>query len=298
MRKRGTSKHYVYTMPSRKAIQAVKDKVAVKTYRATQNQDLAALLQSVNKTLAGWANYFRHGVSKAVFNAVDPTHGTASCAGCGASTKDAPGSGCRNSGGASASPAPGYSQPTESGSPARQPCRSPATATAGADTHSVGTPAGDSQRLSPAAKTRREPGAWRHARRVRRADRGNPPGATPAGRPGPTQLAICLLAYIFLAVAAALQRAHDAGAGVLGLIPVTVPELLRQLRGTVIAEPRRDQAHRDAWSLGDAATSTAPGSSPALACLRRAAHDNDLQLPVRRDKPARRRRWKSSTLKG
>ncbi len=71
MRKRGTSKHYVYTVPSRKAIQAVKDKVAAKTYRATQNQDLAALLQSVNKTLAGWANYFRHGVSKAVFNAID-----------------------------------------------------------------------------------------------------------------------------------------------------------------------------------------------------------------------------------
>jgi len=71
MRKRGTSKHYVYTVPSRKAIQAVKDKVAVKTYRATQNQDLAALLQNVNRTLAGWANYFRHGVSKAVFSAVD-----------------------------------------------------------------------------------------------------------------------------------------------------------------------------------------------------------------------------------
>jgi RNA-directed DNA polymerase len=71
MRKRGTSKHYVYTVPSKKAIQAVKDKIAVKTYRATQNQDPAALLQSVNKTLAGWANYFRHGVSKAVFSAID-----------------------------------------------------------------------------------------------------------------------------------------------------------------------------------------------------------------------------------
>jgi RNA-directed DNA polymerase len=71
MRKRGTSKLYVYTVPSKKAIQAVKDKIAVKTYRATQNQDFAALLQSVNKTLAGWANYFRHGVSKAVFSAVD-----------------------------------------------------------------------------------------------------------------------------------------------------------------------------------------------------------------------------------
>jgi hypothetical protein len=61
--------------------------------------------------------------------------------------------------------------------------------------------------------------------------------------------AICLLAYIFLAVAAALQRARDEDAGILGLIPITIPELLRQLRGTVIPEPRRDRAHRDGWSL-------------------------------------------------
>jgi SRSO17 transposase len=61
--------------------------------------------------------------------------------------------------------------------------------------------------------------------------------------------AICLLAYIFLAVAAAFQRTRDEDAGVLGLIPVTIPELLRQLRGTVIPEPRRDRAHRDGWSL-------------------------------------------------
>ena len=71
MRKRGTSKLYVYTMPSKKAIQAVKDKVTVKTYRATLNQDSAALIQGVNKTLGGWANYYRHGVSKAVFSAID-----------------------------------------------------------------------------------------------------------------------------------------------------------------------------------------------------------------------------------
>ena len=62
--------------------------------------------------------------------------------------------------------------------------------------------------------------------------------------------AICLLAYIFLAVAAAFQRTCDEDAGILGLIPVTIPELLRQLRGTVIPEPRRDRAHRDDWSLG------------------------------------------------
>jgi SRSO17 transposase len=61
--------------------------------------------------------------------------------------------------------------------------------------------------------------------------------------------AICLLAYIFLAVAAAFPRARDEDAGILGLIPVTIPELLRQLRGTVIPEPRRDRAHRDGWSL-------------------------------------------------
>jgi RNA-directed DNA polymerase len=71
MRKRGTSKHYVYTVPSRKAIQAVKDKVAEKTGRSTLNQDPQVLITSINRALAGWANYFRHGVSKAVFNAID-----------------------------------------------------------------------------------------------------------------------------------------------------------------------------------------------------------------------------------
>jgi hypothetical protein len=50
-------------------------------------------------------------------------------------------------------------------------------------------------------------------------------------------------------VAAAWQRAADGSASVLELIPVTVPELLRQLRGTVIPEPRRDKPHRDAWTL-------------------------------------------------
>ena len=71
MRKRGTSKHYVYTVPSKKAIQAVKDKVSAKTYRATRNMEPEVLIQGINRTLAGWANYHRHGVSKAVFSAVD-----------------------------------------------------------------------------------------------------------------------------------------------------------------------------------------------------------------------------------
>lgn len=71
LRKRGTNKHYVYTVPSKKAIQAIKDKVKAKTLRSTLHQSLDELLRSLNRMLAGWANYFRYGVSKDVFSAVD-----------------------------------------------------------------------------------------------------------------------------------------------------------------------------------------------------------------------------------
>ena len=71
MRKRGTSKHYVYTKPSKKAIQAVKDKVTAKTYRSTLHQEPEVLIASISQTLRGWANYHRHGVAKAVFSTVD-----------------------------------------------------------------------------------------------------------------------------------------------------------------------------------------------------------------------------------
>lgn len=71
MRKRGTRKHYVYTRPSKKAVQAIKDKVNVQTYRSTRYKDLDELLTRLNRMLAGWARYHAHGVSKAVFGAVD-----------------------------------------------------------------------------------------------------------------------------------------------------------------------------------------------------------------------------------
>ena len=58
-RKRGTSKYYVYTRPSKKAIQAIKDKVSSKTYRSTRNQDLDKLIISLNQTLVGWATNAR-----------------------------------------------------------------------------------------------------------------------------------------------------------------------------------------------------------------------------------------------
>jgi hypothetical protein len=61
--------------------------------------------------------------------------------------------------------------------------------------------------------------------------------------------AVCLLAYIYLAVTAAVQRQHDTGSDLdAGLIPITVPELLRLLRDTVIPPPRRDRPHRLHWS--------------------------------------------------
>ena len=70
-RKRGTQKHYVYTRPSRKATQAIKDKVKARTYRSTRHMALDEVIISLNRLLAGWANYFRYGVSKAVFGAID-----------------------------------------------------------------------------------------------------------------------------------------------------------------------------------------------------------------------------------
>ena len=173
MRKRGTSKHYVYTVPSKKAIQAVKDKVSAKTYRATRNMEPEVLIQGINRTLAGWANYYRHGVSKAVFSASTTTRGTASCAGYGTSTNPgAPASACQNYAGASANPAPGGSHATGSGSPAHPACRSPATATAAAPSRPRGHP---SRRQHPAKPSGQD--TWRA-----RCGESRTPGS--AGGPG------------------------------------------------------------------------------------------------------------------
>ncbi|HEY8985047.1 MAG TPA: group II intron reverse transcriptase/maturase [Streptomyces sp.] len=70
-RKRGTNKLVVYTRPSKKAIKAVRGRISERTYRHTQNQSLATLLEGLNRTLTGWATYFRHGAAKRTFNAVD-----------------------------------------------------------------------------------------------------------------------------------------------------------------------------------------------------------------------------------
>ncbi|MEU7588121.1 group II intron maturase-specific domain-containing protein, partial [Micromonospora sp. NPDC049230] len=65
--KRGTNRSYVYTYPAKKALRAVTVKVRTLT-RRNASHDLAGLLRRVNATTRGWANYFKHGVSKATFN--------------------------------------------------------------------------------------------------------------------------------------------------------------------------------------------------------------------------------------
>jgi RNA-directed DNA polymerase len=64
---RGTTKRYVYTYPSKKALSSATDKVRALTRRGT-NPSLQVLLYRLNPVLRGWTNYFRHGVSKATFN--------------------------------------------------------------------------------------------------------------------------------------------------------------------------------------------------------------------------------------
>lgn len=66
-RKRGTSKHYVYTYPSRKALKAVMAKVKTLCRRTGTSQSLDTLLRQLNPVLQGWCVHFRPGVSSATF---------------------------------------------------------------------------------------------------------------------------------------------------------------------------------------------------------------------------------------
>lgn len=65
-RKRGTNKSYVYTYPAKKSLMRITAKVRTLT-RRNASHDLEILLRRVNASVRGWANYFRHGVSKATF---------------------------------------------------------------------------------------------------------------------------------------------------------------------------------------------------------------------------------------
>jgi RNA-directed DNA polymerase len=71
MRKRGTARRFVYTLPSKKAIQSIKDTVKAKTSSQTLHMAPDELIVSLNRSLRGWATYFRHAVAKAAFGHAD-----------------------------------------------------------------------------------------------------------------------------------------------------------------------------------------------------------------------------------
>jgi RNA-directed DNA polymerase len=65
-RKRGTSKHYVYVYPAKKALHAIMAKVKAACWRNT-NLPLEALLHQLNPVLRGWTAHFKYGCSSATF---------------------------------------------------------------------------------------------------------------------------------------------------------------------------------------------------------------------------------------
>jgi RNA-directed DNA polymerase len=69
-RKRGSERFYVYTYPSKRSLTAIKRTVRALTRRASQ-PNLRVLLLRLNAALRGWANYFKHGVSKRTFSYLD-----------------------------------------------------------------------------------------------------------------------------------------------------------------------------------------------------------------------------------
>jgi RNA-directed DNA polymerase len=67
-RKKGTSKRYVYTYPSAKAVKAIRHKVKTLCRQVPVNLPLDDLLRRINPAVRGWCGYFRHGVASAVFS--------------------------------------------------------------------------------------------------------------------------------------------------------------------------------------------------------------------------------------
>ncbi|MGW1093547.1 group II intron maturase-specific domain-containing protein [Streptomyces sp. NPDC002596] len=69
-RKKGTSEHYVYTYPSKKALASITGKVRAVTNKRGQ-RTLADLLRQLNSAVRGWCYYFRFGSSTATFHYLD-----------------------------------------------------------------------------------------------------------------------------------------------------------------------------------------------------------------------------------
>jgi RNA-directed DNA polymerase len=67
-RKRGTTRHYVYTYPARKAVKAVTGRIRTLCQQVDTNHPLDVLLRRLNSAMKGWCAYFRPGVSSATFD--------------------------------------------------------------------------------------------------------------------------------------------------------------------------------------------------------------------------------------
>jgi RNA-directed DNA polymerase len=68
-RKRGTSQHYVYTIPSRASQQRARDRIKELTSRI-KHPNFTVLMLRMNSFLRGWSAYFKYGVSSRVFNVI------------------------------------------------------------------------------------------------------------------------------------------------------------------------------------------------------------------------------------
>lgn len=62
--------YVIYTYPSRRSLERIKDRVRELTASNTTNLELAEILYPLNTALRGWAAYFRFGSSKRVFRYV------------------------------------------------------------------------------------------------------------------------------------------------------------------------------------------------------------------------------------
>ena len=66
-RKQGTSRHYVYTYPAKKALRSVTAKIKTLCRQVGVHQPLDELLRRLNPAIRGWCAYFRPGASSATF---------------------------------------------------------------------------------------------------------------------------------------------------------------------------------------------------------------------------------------
>jgi RNA-directed DNA polymerase len=67
-RKRGGTRRFVYTYPTRAAVAAVKRKVRSVADRRSTGQTLTVLLHRLNPVLRGWTTYHRHGAASKTFS--------------------------------------------------------------------------------------------------------------------------------------------------------------------------------------------------------------------------------------